>query len=239
MKSRQEIKAIGKAEFKANYWNCVLALLLVGAVLCLLNGASYTKNVKDIVEGNVLQTAYESGTSISVKLGGLLYLLLSGPLDIGLNYFFVKNVQRRRDGLTATTPFVQAFQNYPRKLGGSLWMSLFIFLWSLLFMIPGIIKAFSYSMTPYILADCPDVKAQDALKLSMRMMKGHKGEYFVLILSFIGWGILTVLTAGLVGVFYAGPYLQSTLAAYYLEVREQALRTGAVRAEQLAGVMPA
>ena len=134
-----------------------------------------------------------------------------------------------------TTPFSEAFQNYPRKLGGSLWMGLFVFLWGLLLVIPGIIKAISYSMTQYILADCPNVKAKDALKLSMRMMQGHKWEAFVLGLSFIGWIILSLLTLGILSTFYVGPYMDSTFAAYYLEIRDEALRTGAVTREQLDG----
>ena len=114
-------------------------------------------------------------------------------------------------------------------------MGLFIFLWSLLFIIPGIIKSISYAMTPYILADCPDVKVRDALKLSMKMMKGHKMEYFILGLSFIGWILLSVVTAGLVNVFYTGPYMGSTFAAYYLALKKEAVNTGVVTAAQFNG----
>jgi len=236
MKTRQEIKAIGKAQFKANYWNCVLSLLLVTAVLGVISWISNGQNVQELVSDDSAATVT---FSIRTGAGGLLSLLLSGPLTIGLYFFFIKNVIGARDNLTVTTPFSEAFKNYPRKLGGSLWMGLFVFLWSLLFVIPGIIKAISYSMSQYLLADCPNVTARDALKLSMRMMKGHKGEFFVLYLSFIGWGILTALTAGILGIFYTGPYLQSTFAAYYLEGREEALRTGAVTMEQLSGQQPA
>ena len=102
----------------------------------------------------------------------------------------------------------------------------------------GLIKTISYSMTQYILADCPEVRAKDALKLSMRMMNGHKWEFFVLLLSFLGWGILTVLTLGILGVFYVGPYQKSSFAAYYLEIKREALRTGAVTREQLDGLQP-
>ena len=236
MKTRQEIKAIAKAQFKANYWNCVLAALLVSVVLGVISWLTSGQNVQEVANG-------ESAAMVSLSIrgcsGSLLSLLLTGPLTIGLNFFFIKNVIGATDEINVTTPFKEAFTNYPRKLGGSLWMALFIFLWSLLFLIPGIIKALSYGMTPYLLADCPNIKARDALKLSMRMMKGHKGEYFVLYLSFIGWGILTAITVGILGIFYTGPYMQNTFAAYYLEVREEALRTGAVTMEQLSGAQPA
>ncbi len=241
MKSRQEIKAIAKARFQANYWNCVLTALLITAVIGLLNWSGTVKNVQEItqqVQDGFASLPALSNITISARFGGggLLSLLLTGPLSIGLYFFFIRNVQGRIDEISVTTPFTEAFRNYGRKLGGTLWMELFVFLWSLLFVIPGIIKVLSYSMTQYILADCPDVKARDALKLSMRMMHGHKGELFVLGLSFIGWLLLTALTFGILGIFYTGPYMSNTFAQYYLEIKEQALRTGVVTAEQLAGV---
>ena len=234
MKTRQEIKAIGKARFKSNYWNCVLALLLVTAVLGALSWFSGGEEVRQITNGNPGQV----NVTLRYNAMSLINLLIAGPLTVGLNGFFVKNVRGADEELTVTTPFKEAFQNYPRKLGGSLWMALFIFLWSLLLIIPGLIKTISYSMTQYILADCPEVKARDALKLSMRMMNGHKWECFVLLLSFIGWGILTILTLGILEVFYVGPYRNSSFAAYYLEIKREALRTGAVTREQLDGLQP-
>ena len=238
MRSRQEIKAIGKERFKANYWPCVLAALLVAAVLMaissLSSGASTSAAMTAAMNG---QEPEPTATfSASSSIGGILSLLLAGPLTIGLNYFFVMNTLGRTDRISATTPFTVAFQNYGRKLGGYLWMQLFTFLWSLLFIIPGIIKGLSYAMAPYILADCSNVKAKDALKLSMRIMNGHKWEFFVFQLSFIGWGLLGVLTLGLLDLFYVEPYMQSSLATYYLEVREEALRNGVVTMAQLEGV---
>ena len=234
MKTRQEIKAIGKEQFKSNYWNCVLTLLLVTAVLGVLSWFSGGQEVVRAINGEQGQMT----VTVRANVGSLLSVLLAGPLTIGLNFFFVRNVQNLREDLTVTTPFTEAFQNYPRKLGGSLWMGLFVFLWGLLLVIPGIIKCISYAMTPYILADCPNVKAKDALKLSMRMMKGHKWEYFVLGLSFIGWVLLSVLTMGILLAFYTDPYMHSSFATYYLEIRDEALRTGVVTPEQLDGTQP-
>lgn len=82
----------------------------------------------------------------------------------------------------------------------------FIFLWSLLFLIPGVIKHYSYRMVPYILADDPEIGAMDAITLSRQMMDGHKWNTFVLDLSFLGWDLLSALTLGLLGVFYVNPY---------------------------------
>lgn len=210
MRTRQEIKAIGKDRFKANYWPCVGAYVLV-------------------------MLAIGAAAGITFFVGGLAGIILGGPLEIGLYYFFVQNILGQ-NVVDVGTPFTAAFQNFGRKLGGYLWMVLFVFLWSCLFWIPGIIKGLSYAMTPYILSDCPNVRAKDALKLSMRIMAGHKWELFVFELSFIGWMLLDGLTSGLLGIFYVSPYMQSSLACYYLEVREEALRTGVITMGQLEGV---
>ena len=231
MRTRQEIKAIGKEQFKLNYWNCVLAALLVTAVMGVVTWMTNGEEIVQMVNGQPGQATI----TVRSNAGGLLALLLGGPIAVGLNYFFVKNVRGERDELSVTTPFTEAFKNYPRKLGGSLWMGLFVFLWALLFIIPGIIKGISYSMTQYLLADCPNVKARDALKLSMRMMNGHKWEYFVMGLSFLGWILLSALTLGILSVFYVDPYMRSSFAEYYLELRDEALRTGAITQGQLDG----
>ena len=207
MKSRAEIKEYAKAAFAGRYWYCVAVTVLV----------------------SLFVTAC---TSFTLGLGGLI---LSGPITAGYCYFFTQVFQGRGAEVDVGTPFSVGFTNFGRKLGGHLWMSLFVWLWSLLFVIPGVIKAYSYAMTSYILGDCPNVRAKDALKLSMRMMAGHKWELFVFHLSFIGWQLLNGFTVGLLGIFYVTPYMNTSLAGYYLEVREQALRTGAVTLEQLNG----
>ena len=238
MRTRQEIKAIGKSRFKANYWTCVLAVLLIGLALAALSalsaGQTYTQEIQSAIDGSEPETV-NATFSLRTGIGALASLLLAGPLTVGLNYFHVMNILGRDEEVLVTTPFRAAFTNYPRKLGGALWMELFVFLWSLLLIIPGIIKTFSYAMTPYILADCPNVKAKDALKLSMRIMKGHKWELFVFDLSFIGWYLLSILTVGILNIFFTDPYRYNSLATYYLEVREEALRTGAITMGQLEG----
>ena len=230
MRTRQEIKAIGKERFKANYWTCVLAIVLVGVVLGVISGIGNIGAVTDMESGEV-QPGPLSGVMSIVSL------IVTGPLTIGLCSFFVKNIYGNQE-LTAAYPIVSCKENFGRKLGGYLWMSLFTGLWSLLFVIPGIIKYFSYAMTPYILSDCPNVQAKDALKLSMRIMAGHKGELFVFYLSFIGWGILTALTFGILGLLYVNPYMNSAAAVWYLEVREDALRRGVITLGQLEGAEP-
>ncbi|WKY47610.1 DUF975 family protein [Eubacteriaceae bacterium ES3] len=97
----------------------------------------------------------------------------------------------------------------------------FKFLWTLT-IIGGIIKFYSYRMVPYILAENPDLKPLQAITLSRRMMDGHKWECFILDVSFWGWGILSLLSFGLIGIFYLNPYKLATMSEFYVGVRELA-----------------
>lgn len=94
----------------------------------------------------------------------------------------------------------------------------YTYLWSLT-VIGGIIKKYSYSMVPYILAENPDIGANEAITLSRRMMKGHKWEYFVAEVSFLGWQCLNILTLGISGIFYSNPYKAATFGEFYTYVR--------------------
>ena len=123
--------------------------------------------------------------------------------------------------------------NFLRKLGGSLWMSLLIFLWTLLFIIPGIVKGMSYYFTQNVLADCPNVKARDALKISMKITSGYKMDVFIFILSWIGWYLLSVLTFGILAIIFVTPYHMTSDAGFYLELREKALAEGVITEEEL------
>ena len=100
-------------------------------------------------------------------------------------------------------------------------IGVFSFLWSLLLIVPGIIKALSYSMSFYILADNPDMTAGEALKESMRITKGHKGQLFVLGLSFIPWYLLGMITFG-IAFIYVVPYISTTIANFYKELKAAA-----------------
>lgn len=97
-------------------------------------------------------------------------------------------------------------------------IGIFTFLWSLLLVVPGIIKGLSYSMAPYILAEQPQLTALEALNESKRIMKGHIGDYFVLQLSFIPWILLGAVTCGL-AYLYVGPYIASADANFYNAIK--------------------
>ena len=92
--------------------------------------------------------------------------------------------------------------------------SIYLVLWTLLFIIPGIVKSLSYAMTPFILLENPYMSAKEAITASRKLMDGHKGELFILGLSFIGWEFLCVLTCG-IGYLFLNPYMNAAHAAFY------------------------
>ena len=207
MKTRAELKMAARENFKNKYWITVGSVVIVSLVVGAL--------------------------AVIPFAGWLATIFVGTPISIGLMSYFVK-LSSKEEEVGIGTSFKDGFDsNYGRKLGGVLWQTLWVFLWSLLFIIPGIIKSFSYAMTPYILVDCPEVQATDALKISMRMMKGHKWELFVLNLSFIGWQILSAFTFGLLGIFYVNPYVMATSAEYYRNLLEESIANGVVTTEEL------
>ena len=108
--------------------------------------------------------------------------------------------------------------------GKALWLyimtNVFVFLWSLLLVIPGIIKSFAYSMAPYILAENPELTASEALNKSKEMMNGHKLDLFVLQLSFFWWYLLGSITFG-IAYIYELPYVSATIANFYNSIKNK------------------
>lgn len=158
-----------------------------------------------------------SGSLITVLVSILILLPLYWAVQVGFLRLF------RREELEASCVF-EAFKGgkYKRVLGTVFLQNLYIFLWSLLFVIPGIIKTFSYAMTSYILKDRPELAYNTAIDESMRLMNGNKMKLFLMHLSFIGWGLLCILTFG-IGFLWLIPYVQTSVAAFYEDlVREDA-----------------
>ena len=139
------------------------------------------------------------------------YFLLT-PFEYGCRKFFRKNL----DEPAKLSNIVYVFDsNYKNIVKTAFMTDLFIWLWSLLFIIPGIIKAYQYRLVPYIMSENPAMNFNDALKESAKLMDGNKWKTFVLDLSFIGWDILSLMTWGMLEIFFVGPYKASTDAALY------------------------
>ncbi|MBO4428950.1 MAG: DUF975 family protein [Clostridia bacterium] len=147
----------------------------------------------------------------AVSFSGIGTLILMGPFALGVVMVYSGIVRKQQVGVGTV---FGGFSNFANSFLAGLLVSVFTFLWSLLFWIPGIIKSYSYSMTFFILNDHPELTNADAITESRKMMNGHKMELFILDLSFIGWYLLVGLTFGLLS-FYVVPYHNAAKAMFY------------------------
>lgn len=175
-----------------------------------------------------------AGLSIIIMIiGFVIKLLIVYPIEIGKNNFFmgIREEEKTLDSLI----FIYKSGQLKNTIFTMFMKGLFQFLWSLLLVIPGIIKAYEYRMIPYILSENPEISRQRAFEISKRMMMGNKWNTFVLDLSFLGWEILSSFTIGILGIFYVNPYVESTNAELYAFLREDALKKGYVSSSELIG----
>lgn len=246
--SRKKMKEIGKARMQANYWKSVLvAILLMGIVGMGASGAAgngdhpygyadgdrvamsvteaddeadmweeYSRDTIWIVEKTVLVIV-----SLFVLAAVLLIdVLIVNPLVVGGTRFFYQNLDRNADVKEICYTFDRGYKNTVRIM---FFRDLYTFLWTLLFIIPGIYKYYEYSMVPYLLAENGNMTKEEAFAESRRLMNGNKWREFVLDLSFIPWMLLSAVTLGSVGLFYVSPYMCSTGAAFYQALKEEDL----------------
>jgi len=239
MWDRKDLKQKGKKAFLKNYWLCVLVAFLVGLLI----------NITDFeINWNHTMTVYEISLTESVNALALQYqnlpitflvdasvvrkifvisvildIFILNIIEIGGCRFFIKNRKSQAQG----TDLIFGFQqNYFHLVGIQFLVNLFIFLWSLLFIIPGIVKSYEYCMVRFLLAENPEMSMQEAFQQSKAMMYGHKMDAFILDLSFIGWNILSAVTFGLVGLFYSSPYQYATQAELYNVLKENQMLIG-------------
>ena len=151
------------------------------------------------------------GVAVSLsRVNALLYLIAY----LGGASIFTKGTLPEAGALFAP------FKQYARTVGAVLLVFVYTLLWTLLLVIPGIIKAYSYSMTFYILRENPEMTAGDAITASQKMMDGHKMDLFLLSLSFIGWAILASITFG-IGYLWLIPYIYTAYAAFYETLKKE------------------
>ncbi len=158
---------------------------------------------------------------IAFAVNYLFIAFLVNPLEVGVSRFMAKNVAQESETVKvaeAAFGFDHGYKNIVRTM---FHRDLSVFLWALLFLIPGIYKKYQYRMVSYILTEYPDMPYREALERSKMIMEGEKWNAFVLDLSFFPWVLLTIISCGLVGVFYLEPYYQLTCGALYLELREK------------------
>ena len=161
-----------------------------------------------------------SGISVVSTLvpvfGTIAYFVIGSAFALGGTFVFLKIAK----GETVSVGNIfYGFEDLWTAIKAQFFTTLFVWLWSLLLIIPGIIKAFSYSMTFFILAENKGMSVLEAITLSRKMMDGHKMDLFLLFLSFIGWFILTAITFGIAGI-WVYPYFYATFSNFYLSVKE-------------------
>ena len=163
--------------------------------------------------------------------GTLLDIFVINPVRVGgYNYF-----NNLHEGTSKFTNIFGGFTHghYKASIRNMFLRDLYVFLWSLLFVIPGIIKSYSYWMVPYITAANPNLSASRAFEISKKTMSGEKWHTFVLQLSFIGWDLLALLTFG-VGSYFLAPYKETTYVELYATLKEKAIASGIATEEELA-----
>ena len=146
----------------------------------------------------------------------VLTIIVSGPIVLGISIFSL-NIARNKDA--KIEQLFEGFRNFGTSILAYVLMVLFIILWTILLIIPGIIAAISYSMTFFIIAEDETIGAYDALKKSKEIMNGHKLKFFYLGFSFFGWFLLSIFTLG-IGLLWLAPYVNVSYVKFYDDIKE-------------------
>ena len=202
----------------------------VAAAACILGGlvtgSSFVPQFNVRIEGQDISNIGDllnllTAQSISAfglgSILGLAQFLIGGAIELGFATFLLR--QHRREELDFQDLFSQ-FHRFGQGFAQKFLRILYITLWSLLFVSPGIVKSYAYAMTPFIMAENPEMSANDAITASRELMDGHKGDLFILDLSFIGWGILAAVTCN-IGHLALNPYRNAAYAAFYKDLTTQ------------------
>ncbi len=192
MIDRAELKARARQMMSGNMGMLIVCMVIVGALAGVCSAIPY--------------------------IGPVWGICVLGPLSLGEAYIYLNLTRGYEPDVNV---LFSGFQRFTDTLVLTILMRIFIFLWSLLLFVPGVIKAISYSQAYYILAEHPEMSGKEALDASIEMMDGHKMDYFVLLLSFIPWLLLCTITCGL-AVLYVYPYMDATLVNFYQTIKQPA-----------------
>lgn len=217
-----QLRARARENLRGKWGISIGAMLVAGIFGATMASGGFSLDLK--IDAEVLQllptdlAAFITAVAASMASVGsglnFLHLILGGVIQLGYGKFILAQHDGReyqvKDLFSQFDRFGVGFlQRFLRNL--------LTVLWSLLLIIPGIVKSLSYAMTPYILVDHPELTAKQAIEASKAMMDGYKGDLFMLGLSFIGWDILNLLTLG-IGSFWLSPYKEATYAAFYRQL---------------------
>ncbi|MCX7614489.1 MAG: DUF975 family protein [Clostridiales bacterium] len=243
MWTRAELKFRAKQVLKISYWKAFLVSLIIAIVGGNSSAPSFSWGLgNDRATGSDINQ-YVNDPKFLYVLGAIFLIavivffvviayriFLGYSLEVGGRRYFVRSAMGEENLNYLGFAFEKG--RYFDIIKAMLWRALFTFLWSLLFIIPGIIKAYAYRMVPYILSDNPNIGYKRAIEISKKMTYGHKFAMWVLDLSFIGWYLLGTL-AFLIGTWFVMPYENATKAELYLVLRKNAFDDGLCTREEL------
>ena len=232
MRFAKDFRRIAWDALENNYWMALL-VSLIAAVLggAFLTAGGFGTSLHYVGDPDVIALISASPyvlpiltiLIIALSASGLFALaqfLVGGAAEIGLCRYNLGILDRKQERFST---LFTGFDIFAKALGLRCWTLLFVCLWSLLLVVPGLIAAFRYAMAPYIMAEDPSIGVREAVRISKKMMHGNKWRLFCLNLSFIGWYLLSLLTAG-IGMVFLAPYINAAKAAFYLEVSGQNYR---------------
>lgn len=215
MWTRADLKENAKSALRTTYWPAFWVTILVGLLTINVSSIYNFTNLYDGITGHDL--LHEKWFIESYLLLGLFNFFISSVILVGLCRFFVRN----HYGETKLRNLFFGFgRDYGNIFAVLLVTRIIVWLWSLLFLIPGIIANYSYCMVPYLLSENPNMDGKQARRLSIQMTEGQKWNIFVLELSFLGWYLLGLICL-LVGVLLIPPYEYSTKAELYIFLRDR------------------
>ena len=234
MWNRAELKMRGNMAFKKNYVSAVVVALLMG-IFGTVSGESSARRVSensDIYSGNLFNVGMITGLLAGIATVVILIVLVAkvfvgNLLKMGGYRFFILN-QTAQPGIGT---LLDGFRSghYVNIVLTMFLRDLFTALWSLLLVVPGIVKHYEYLMVPYIIAENPAMDYKEAFQISKQMMDGEKMEAFIMDLSFLGWYLLSAVTCGLLAIFYVNPYVQTSFAEMYTFNKQKAYQEGYIR----------
>ena len=220
--------------FKKNYVSAVVVALLMG-IFGTVSGESSARRVSensDIYSGNLFNAEMITGLLAGIATVVILIVLVAkvfvgNLLKMGGYRFFILN-QTAQPGIGT---LLDGFRSghYVNIVLAMFLRDLFTALWSLLLVVPGIVKHYEYLMVPYIIAENPAMDYKEAFQISKQMMDGEKMEAFIMDLSFLGWYLLSAVTCGLLAIFYVNPYVQASFAEMYTFNKQKAYQQGYIR----------
>lgn len=234
MWNRAELKMRGNMAFKKNYVSAVVVALLMG-IFGTVSGESSARRVSensDIYSGNLFNVGMITGLLAGIATVVILIVLVAkvfvgNLLKMGGYRFFILN-QTAQPGIGTVLDGFRS-GHYVNIVLIMFLRDLFTALWSLLLVVPGIVKHYEYLMVPYIIAENPAMDYKEAFQISKQMMDGEKMEAFIMDLSFLGWYLLSAVTCGLLAIFYVNPYVQASFAEMYTFNKQKAYQEGYIR----------